>query len=199
MLSVSNILRAAGVSPSFDGIPPAILETARQRGEAVHRAIELMEQGDLDESSLDERIMPYVMAHKAFVRDSGYRVVATEEMVTHPTLGYRGRLDSRGWLHRVRTVLDQKATATIHPAVGVQSAAYALALEEPHRALAAVHLRRDGTYRLLHYDYEEHVRVFQAALIVAKYGTAPSLFDVPPDVIRAQEAIGQWKQRNGLT
>lgn len=167
---VTHILREMGLSPSFAGIDPAILEHARQRGEAVHKACEVIDRGEPERPWLKhEEAAPYVIAYRHFRAESGYQVEATEEQVEHVALGYRGRLDMRGQLHGVRTVIDRKATAQVPASTAIQCAAYALALPVPCTAIAALHLRRDGTYRLIQYDFDESRRVWLAALEVFRW------------------------------
>lgn len=166
---VTHILRMTGLSPSFAGIDPAILEHARQRGEAVHKVCEAIDRGEIEPWLEHDEAGPYVLAYRRFLAESGYQVEATEEQVEHVVLGYRGRLDMRGQLHGVRTVIDRKATAQVPASTAIQCAAYALALPVPCTAIAALHLRRDGTYQLIQYNFEQSRRVWLAALEIFRW------------------------------
>lgn len=54
----THILRAAGIG-NYDKIPWEVLEHARLRGKAVHKAVELYEEGTLDMNSIHDEVRPY--------------------------------------------------------------------------------------------------------------------------------------------
>ena len=58
--NVTNIIRP--LQEGFDRIPPAVLEHARERGQAVHRAVLFHNENDLDIETLDLEIVPYFEA-----------------------------------------------------------------------------------------------------------------------------------------
>jgi hypothetical protein len=82
VIAYARLARAAGVRVPGIGtclslcgltdlsrIPPAILELARARGYAVHRAIHYLVEGDLDEESIDPSIAGYVAAFRDWAKD----------------------------------------------------------------------------------------------------------------------------------
>lgn len=86
---VSAILRDTGRQSSFAGMNPFYA----QKGTYVHRAIELDCDGKLDETTVDEEVLPYLMAWRSFKYDAGAVIIATEQVVFHPEHRYAGRFD----------------------------------------------------------------------------------------------------------
>lgn len=193
ILRVTTVLRLAGIAPDFSAIPPAILEHARVRGTAVHAACEAIDCGGEHVPSLDaEDITGYVAAYRLFLSEANFAVIDCEQRLTHPTLGYTGQYDAKGWLNNHRTILDRKATATVAPAVAIQLAAYelmhnAVLPDEPVAMRVALHLRRDGTYRLHRYQSPGDTQVWLAALEIARQG---------PQIEQAQEIVARWISTN---
>lgn len=173
--SVTQILKPLY---DFSGVPPEVLERKRQIGTAVHKAIELDLADDLDPESLAPEVAPYFAGWQSFraqFRPVEYRA----EALLYSALGYAGTVDLiarqdglPGWW-----VIDYKTAATVSPAVALQTAAYAKAATEagmvPEAARrATLHLRDDGTYRLIEHSDRADFRVFQALLIVHNWRKA---------------------------
>jgi len=73
--SVTGILQRSGAI-NFDHIPPSILDKARDRGTAVHRAVHYYNENDLDVDAFRSAFpdyWPYVSAWIAFLDTSGFR------------------------------------------------------------------------------------------------------------------------------
>lgn len=87
--SVSTILRETGKQRSYDGFNPFYA----QKGSYVHRAIELEVAGKLDASTIDERVLPYLVGFRTFCEAYKPVIHATEKIVYHPTHGYAGTYD----------------------------------------------------------------------------------------------------------
>ncbi len=131
------------------GIPRDVLDAKRQLGQDVHYACQLLDEDDLDEDSVEERIEPYVQAYRRFKADTGAQVLLNEHQVAEPTLRYAGTLDRVLLISGQRWLVDLKTCISTPLAVGPQTAAYLRALRDPavtHRG--ALRLRPDGTYRL---------------------------------------------------
>jgi hypothetical protein len=122
-------------------------ESARERGTAVHAAIHYWLEGDLDESSLTDEIAPYFRAAIAFLEDSKAKIGGSEIRVYHPEARYAGTLDALGEFFGDPGIADWKSGA-LGETIGLQTAAYDLALGGPPRRRFGVQLRDDGTYRL---------------------------------------------------
>ncbi len=169
---VTEILHDLGLGPDLAHVPPAVLEVARERGSAVHAAIEALVYGYLDEDECALDVLPRLDAYRKFVQESGYETTHTEIEVVHPTWRYRGHPDSVGWLGATRIIVDWKNSDTVQltPA-SYQLAAYRAAWNvqhpaEPVEALAVVQLRSDGTYAFREVNIAEAETVWFAALIV---------------------------------
>ncbi len=108
----------------FDGVPLAALEGARLRGQMVHEACNLLVRDELDWSSLDPLLEPYIRGAQRFLEESGIVVIASEERVYSETLGVAGTLDILGEMRRRRWLIDWKATAQFPITVGPQTAGY---------------------------------------------------------------------------
>lgn len=166
--SVTTILRPL---VDYSMVPDFMLDYAADRGTQAHLACELFDRNDLDESDLDERLIPYLGAWKKFRTDSGFVIEANEQRLWNPRHKYCGTCDRVGMLNRRRVVLEIKTTSTLMPATAVQCAAYLEAFNagkpkgEHARGCVAVHLRNDGTYRLHTYaNPREHFAAFLALL-----------------------------------
>lgn len=143
--SVTQILEAEGFI-DYSMIPPDIREAAMARGQAVHRSIHFLHEEDLDWSSVDPDIRPYLDAYQRFRAESGFVPERVEARVFHPTYGYAGTLDLDGIYRGQPTLIDTK-TGHLPRWTRLQTAAYAACLEGP-RLRFGLELRGDGTYRL---------------------------------------------------
>ncbi len=141
---------------------------ACDRGSAVHAAAHYLDEGDLDESTVDPRVRPYLEQYERWAREQvGLEVLACEEEVVHPTYGYAGRLDRRVRLNGREGVLDLKTSASLAPSVGPQVAAYAATFQRPMERWAL--LLQPDRYRLIALTNREDFEVFKAALVVARF------------------------------
>jgi hypothetical protein len=131
-----------------------VLRDASTFGQAVHAATELDDAQTLDVADLDERLLPYVRAWRKFILQKRVEILATEQKLGSPILGFAGRLDRRAAFDRSRWILDIKSSASLHPVYGVQLAGYErlVKLEHPEKwRRAVVLLRPDGEYRFQEY------------------------------------------------
>jgi hypothetical protein len=159
--SVTEIIRDAGLIDDT-----WFTEHARNRGSQVHKACQFLNEDDLHLESLDQELLPYVIAYQAFLRDTGFRVYRSEQRVVSRRNMFAGTLDIYGLLRRgVRAVIDVK-TGAVPDWVGVQISAYMLALIEmglgrPNERLG-LQLRSNGTYRLrgMARPHKDDVRFF---------------------------------------
>lgn len=161
--SVTGIIRDAGLS-DYSSIPPAILERAAARGKAVHTAIELLLENDLDFDSLDPSLHGYVAAYKRFVDDTGWTPTHVEQRVYHPVLRYVGTYDQLGAMRDGRRFLvDVKTAAKRAPWWPIQAAAYHECLDEP-AGRAALRLDKHGRYEFIEYTDRNDRAVWIAAV-----------------------------------
>jgi len=141
--SVTTILSPLN---DFQHVSPQTLRTAVMFGRAVHRACELDDLGELDESNLDIELEPYLIAWRKFCADHETHWSLIEQQIYHATLGYAGTLDRLGLVKGLATVLDIKSSKRLYPSAGPQLAAYQQAVTEPTVQRMAVQLGSNGTY-----------------------------------------------------
>lgn len=154
--SVTTILKPLS---DFSFVRGDVLEYARDRGSAVHEAIELLAADDLDEDSLDPVILPYLSGYRRFIEETGFVPQISEGRVYHPKYGYAGTFDVIGILNKQRAVVDYKTGASLPISVGPQLSAYQNAINEDRDhfggavlARYALHLTGDGGYGLVRYS-----------------------------------------------
>jgi len=152
-----NGQHVGGVTEIIQGLglvdPRWFSDYSRDRGTAVHAAMEYLVRGLLDWSTVDQRIVGYVRAGEAFLRDAGIKptdMVLTEHLVFHEAHRYAGKLDLFALAFGESSVIDFKSGGL--GCASIQTAAYEEALRvelgavKPFRRMA-VQLREDGTYR----------------------------------------------------
>ena len=160
---------------SWFGVPASVLEYASDRGRAVHLATQLLDEGDLDEDSIDPVIAPYLDAYRQFIADAAPEWHGIEEKVYHEQHGYAGMLDRRGVLRGLKAspeaVIDIKAVAQVSPATGVQTAAYSEAAPKTKkkRRRFALQLKPNGTYKLHEFAEPSDWPVFCSLNIVHQW------------------------------
>lgn len=182
--SVPSVTQVLGGALLYAGVPAHVMELARQRGNAVHRGIELMIRKTLNASSVDERIVPYLRQFAAWARDSGFRVLGFECRVASVTHQFAGTVDLVGHLPALGPgvdVIDTKATHSLMPTVKPQTAGYALAYSEMHGIPRGairrhcLHLKTDR-YRLEALTDPGDYAVFLSALNVWRFCDANGIF-----------------------
>lgn len=161
----------------FSRVRDDVLEAKRALGQAVHLACQLDDEGDLDESSLDDAVRPYLGGYRLFKSQKLTRVVAAEYRVHHAVLRYAGTLDLLADIDGDRSLIDFKTPLVINPAVGLQTEAYRHALppsllhDAPERPVRrfALQLKADGKYRLHEFSDPNDWPTFAAALTLFRW------------------------------
>lgn len=148
---VPSVTQVLAPLEDYSMVPRDVLEAARIFGQHVHEACDLFDRDELDWSSLDPELVPYVEAWAQFLEQSGAVVIASEVRVAHEQLGYAGSPDKvLAWGKRL-VIPDLKATAVVPPTVGLQTAAYAKAYQAMHGGREpsryCIHLQPGGKYR----------------------------------------------------
>ncbi len=140
---------------------------ARDRGTAVHAAIEYLQDGDLERSSLAPLLVPYVEAWERFRDEMGWEPIERPELlVGSETLRFATRIDGVGRLRGDnRIAVGNWKTGGPERWHSLQSAGEAMAYAETiGRATSlalrrfALYLRDDGTYRFHEHRLAESFR-----------------------------------------
>lgn len=124
------------------------LDRAADRGTAVHKATELLDKYGTAE--IDEDISPYLKAYIAFRKEHKCEWQKIEYATHHPENLYAGTLDRVGAVDGKLVVLDIKTSSTIQkPLYTAQLNLYRKTLPDPIEQLVILHLKKDGTYKLI--------------------------------------------------
>lgn len=177
--SVTGILRAAGLVDE-----QWFTDESRDRGSAVHLAIQYLDEDALDEESLDERVKPYVNAYRKFKTDTGFEPLPIIDQVNdaeviaearrfQPKYGYAGTIDRIGIFRNGRKVILEIKTGAAHPTHRLQLAAYQAMLDKPGEYIRLVlRLEKDGTYIVNEFsltEYPQDFQVFASCLQVVRF------------------------------
>lgn len=150
-------------------LPEHVLEYGRERGELVHLATALDDQGILNEDQLEPEVMAFVEGWRKFRRDWNYTPTMIERRFVHTRWGYAGTMDRFGHgVHpkKKKTMhipLDIK-TGVADPTHGPQVAAYAQPLSDTkHR----IDLRLTVYLKPGSYEVDEHTSLHDWTIFVA--------------------------------
>lgn len=167
--SVTHILAPLN---DLSRIPAATLEYKRALGTAVHAATELYDLGDLDESTVDPAVRPYLDAWVRFRTEMLLEIVGMEHRVYHAVHRYAGTYDRLAVMDGKLSVFDIK-TGEMYPSYGPQLAAYKNAVEHETGKRVygryGIQLRDDGTYRLHEMTDKDDWPVFLSCLTLHRY------------------------------
>lgn len=164
VMSVTQVLQQAGlVDTRF------FTEYGRHRGSTVHRAIQLLAEGDLDPESIDPKIGGYLDAYERFRAETGFEMKEAERVVCSVSGQFAGTLDQIGkFPGNTMSIIDFK-TGTLAPATGLQLTGYASAYQEETShfvdRLVGVQLMINGRYKLK--PYIADFSTWKAALQIA--------------------------------
>lgn len=157
------------------GAPARERDAAAERGTAVHEIIAERIAGR--PGVVTSATAPYLCAFDRFVVERAPAFALSEQTVYNPTLGYAGTFDLLVGMGGVDWLIDIKTGKGVYPEVAMQLAAYRAAthrLTESGQGghfdvtgarMGALHLRGDGTYRLIEVDDHDGgaLRAFLAA------------------------------------
>lgn len=181
--SVSDVIAPL---EDFAGIPPAVLDNAAARGKEVHEACAAIDNGQ--EYAYTEESLPYIEAYKRFLAETGFVPTLIEAPMYHELHGYAGTIDRLGTFpfslrapHRSRdkrvrnreVLLDIKTAGIVSPAASIQLVGYEqlVATNYGYRAMPrkVLHLRPDGTYKLIDCTETGDWGIFLSLLYVYKW------------------------------
>lgn len=113
------------IPSNYSHVPPTVLNYARDRGKAAHRATELFDLHRLDWSSLHDEIVPRLHAWIKFLKEFEVEFLPEdiERLVYHPLQRYAGTPDRNFAYVRGRpSIIEIKSIAAMGPEVGLQTA-----------------------------------------------------------------------------
>jgi hypothetical protein len=172
--STTQVFSVLGCN-DFDGVPPDVLEWKRNYGIAVHKAIELLVEGDLDWDSLDDAIIPAVTGLEQKLKGLQFKYEAAEEMRVHKLYGmeYGLTVDLRGTIvHQGKerqAVIDLKSGVKFSPTWRWQLGGYTIAQEKANGGWLGVVLQfsKEGEVHPHYIDLIPAQREFQVLLAAA--------------------------------
>lgn len=165
--SVTQILKPL---VDFSMVDPDVLQAKSDLGRRVHRATELDDEGDLDESTVTDDVAPYLQGWRLFKRDVKPAILLIEHRIYNRESNYCGTLDRFAGIDQDEWLIDIKSSAQIHRAVGPQTAAYVAGLyakKLPRRGV--VQLKPDGTYRFRELTDPRDWVTFQACNLIHRF------------------------------
>ena len=167
---VPGVTSILGPLVDFRGVPLAVLEAKADLGRRVHLATELDDVDDLDESSVESDVSPYLEAWRRFKREKRVEIEAVERKVYHPTYRYAGALDRVLRFDGARFLADIKTSVEVAATAGPQTAAYLQANgDHSISRRAAIQLRPDGSYRVRELNDPQDWPVFLSCLTINNF------------------------------
>lgn len=174
----------------FSGVPKDRLEYKRSLGVAVHYALELLEQQNLDEESIDAAIKPYIDAYKSFREVTGFEPRQTENRMYSKKWKFAGTMDQQG-IHFAKigneeAIVDYKCTWKLYAACGPQLQGYKILFEENFgikiKRLFGLQLKPTGHYELEEFKDASDKQDFLACVWLHyqkrnKYKTSKGVFN----------------------
>jgi hypothetical protein len=127
------------------------MEAAADRGTKVHAATEALDK--TGRAEIEDSYLPYLQAYAQFRQEHEVQWELIEYADYHPELMYAGTIDRYGIVDGYRTLVDLKTTYRVYkPLCGASLNLYRLILEARQKAverLMIIHLKKDGTYKLV--------------------------------------------------
>jgi len=166
---VPNVTRVIGDLHDYSSIPSGALERKRAIGAALHRAIELDLDGELDPASIDPNVSGHFTAWRSFLTEKHFECYLCECRVASRKYRYAGTVDLVGEIDAKEVLIDAKVSREPHPAARLQTAAYLNAACEmgflaPSTRRFALYLHADGRYSLEPHPGKDDLAVFLACL-----------------------------------
>lgn len=135
------------------------MEAAADRGTKVHAATETLD--GTGRAEIEEEYLPYLQAYAAFRKDHDVQWELIEHPDYHPAHRYAGTIDRYGLVDGYRTLLDLKTTYRVYkPLCSASLNLYRLMLEARKRTveqMMILHLKKDGTYKLIKFEADDTV------------------------------------------
>jgi hypothetical protein len=170
----TSLLEAAGLV-CYEHIPARILAHKAEIGTAAHAAAHYYDEGDLDESTVDPEVHPYVLREggwTTFRRETDFRpqLIEFRMIATIDGLQVGGTLDRTGVLAKRNSLVEIKCTASKEASWGPQTAMYEMILRklEERKSLfyrrVVVWLRPTSRYKLIPFEDLQDYQIAKLAL-----------------------------------
>jgi hypothetical protein len=169
VLSVTQIFQMLGLV-NYDDVDADTLKRKSEIGIAVHKAVELLLENNLDWDTVDDAAMAYVVGTELWFRDMRFELLGCEQQGIHSIYGIRygyqydqlGRIVYQNQWRLV--VVDLKTAVAKSPTWALQTAAYALAAPAlpagEHYLRVVLHLQKDGRVKPLYYNDPQDEKTF---------------------------------------
>lgn len=145
------------------------MEAAADRGTKVHAATEALDR--TGRAEIEEEYLPYLQAYALFRQEHAVSWELIEHADYHPAHRFAGTIDRYGMVDGYRTLLDIKTTYKVmKPLCGASLNLYRMILEARQKQverLLILHLKKDGTYKLIRFDMDDSVPLALITLHIA--------------------------------
>jgi hypothetical protein len=135
------------------------MEAAADRGTKVHAATEALDR--TGRAEIEEEYLPYLQAYSAFRKEHDVQWELIEYPDYHPAHRYAGTIDRYGTVDGLKTLLDIKTTYRVYkPLCSASLNLYRMMLEARGKSverLQILHLKKDGTYKLIKFVADDSV------------------------------------------
>ena len=143
----------------YEDAPLWQMEAAADRGTKVHAATEALDR--TGRAEIEDEYLPYMQAYARFLKEHDVQWELIEHQDYHPAHRYAGTIDRYGMLDGFSTLLDIKTTYKVYkPLCSASLNLYRMMLEARGKTverLSILHLRKDGSYKLLRFDADDGV------------------------------------------
>lgn len=168
VVSVTQVLNGVGLV-DYSRIPESILSHKAEIGTAAHAACHFFDESDLEWSTVDLEVEPYVRAWEKFRRETDFepRLIEHRGISEIDGMRYGFTVDREGLFNGRPTVCELKCTAGEEISWPIQLAAYELALRKldgTARARLVIHLRPNGCYSLINFTDIKDYQIWKCAL-----------------------------------
>jgi len=141
--SVTGILRAVGLSKDFGGIA----DFYKERGQAVHKAIELFLKGTLDETTIDPVLIPYWEGFKRYWEKHKEKPTFIETPQYCEEYGFAGTAD----LVTNTRIRDWKCSKDHDRVAELQGEGLKLLYGPPFLPFEVIQFPGDGSFKVFEY------------------------------------------------
>jgi hypothetical protein len=135
------------------------LEAAADRGTKVHAATEVLDK--TGRAEIEDDYLPYLEAYALFRKEHDVQWELIEHPDYHPSYRYAGTIDRYGLVDGFKTLLDIKTTYKVYkPLCSASLNLYRLILEARQKTverLMILHLKKDGSYKLIKFEADNSV------------------------------------------